>query len=138
MVLEIVARDAEIASVRAFVERTGDVSGALVLEGEAGVGKSTLWLAAVEHAHACRVSVLSARPAEAERGLAHNGLGDLFDDVLDDVLPALSQPRRRALEIGAATRGGLGRFRRSARARCGGARRTSSAGGALPLARCDR
>ena len=98
MVLEIVARDAEIASVRAFVERTGDVSGALVLEGEAGVGKSTLWLAAVEHAHACRVSVLSARPAEAERGLAHNGLGDLFDDVLDDVLPALSQPRRRALE----------------------------------------
>lgn len=96
--VDIVARDAEIAAVRAFVERTDEESGALVLEGEAGVGKSTLWLAAVKHARACRVSVLSARPAEAERGLAHNGLGDLFDNVLDDLLPALSQPRRRALE----------------------------------------
>ena len=43
--------------------------------------------------------VLSSRPAEAERGLAHVGLGDLFDEVLDDVVPALSPPRRRALEI---------------------------------------
>jgi DNA-binding CsgD family transcriptional regulator len=96
--VEIVARDAEIAALRVFVEQTDEGSAALVLEGEAGVGKSTLWLAAVEHAPACGVSVLSARPAEAERGLAHNGLGDLFDDVLDDVLPALSPPRRRALE----------------------------------------
>src|SRR5205823_13492883 len=37
-------------------------------------------------------------PAEAERGLAHVGLGDLFEDVPDDVLPALPAPRRRALE----------------------------------------
>jgi hypothetical protein len=44
---------------------------------------------------ACIVS----RPAEAERGLAHVGLGDLLEDVLDEVLPALSAPRRRALEI---------------------------------------
>src|SRR5213076_2954396 len=36
---------------------------------------------------------------EAERTLAHVGLGDLFEDVLDDVLPALTPPRRRALEV---------------------------------------
>ena len=35
---------------------------------------------------------------EAERGLGHVGLGDLFEDVLDEVLPALPPPRRRALE----------------------------------------
>ena len=69
--------------------RTGDCAAALVLEGEAGIGKSTLWLAGVEHARALGLRVLSSRPAEAERGLAHVGLGDLFEDVLDEVLPAL-------------------------------------------------
>ena len=93
---EIVARGAELAAVRAFVEGTDAASAALVLEGEAGIGKSTLWLAAVEHAH--RASVLSARPAEAEQGLAHVGLGDLLDGIFHDVAPELSRPRRRALE----------------------------------------
>ena len=63
-----------------------------MLEGEAGIGKSTLWLAGVEHARARGLRVLSSRPAEAERGLAHVGLGDLFEDVLDDVCP---RSRRR-------------------------------------------
>ena len=36
---------------------------------------------------------------EAERTLAHAGLGDLFEGVVDDVLPALTPPRRRALEV---------------------------------------
>ena len=31
--------------------------------------------------------------------LGHAGLGDLFDDALDDVLPGLPPPRRRALEV---------------------------------------
>ena len=43
--------------------------------------------------------VLVSRPAEAERGLAYAGLGDLFEDVLEGVLPALAAPRRRALEV---------------------------------------
>ena len=43
--------------------------------------------------------VLASRPAEAERALAFAGLGDLLDGVLDDVLPLLTPPRRRALEV---------------------------------------
>jgi hypothetical protein len=42
---------------------------------------------------------LCSRPAEAELGLLHVRLGDLLDDVLDVVLPALPGPRRRALEV---------------------------------------
>src|SRR5438046_2931978 len=98
MVFEIVGREQELASLHAFIDQAGGSPGALVLEGEAGIGKSTLWLAGVEHARAQGLRVLSSRPAEAERGLAHVGLGDLFEDVLDEVLPALSVPRRRALE----------------------------------------
>jgi DNA-binding CsgD family transcriptional regulator len=70
-----------------------------VLEGEAGIGKSTLWLAGVEAARERGLRVLSSRPAEAEQGLAHAGLGDLLEDVLEVVVPALSAPRRRALEV---------------------------------------
>jgi DNA-binding CsgD family transcriptional regulator len=99
MAFEIVGRDEELGSVHAFIGQAEGGPAALVLEGEAGIGKSTLWLAGVERAQAQGLRVLSSRPAEAERGLTHLGLGDLFDDVLDDLLPALSMPRRRALEV---------------------------------------
>ena len=95
----IVGREQELASLRDFIARTEQGTAALVLEGEAGIGKSTLWVTGVEYAREQGIRVLSSRPAEAERGLAYAGLGDLFESVLDDVLPLLSPPRRRALEV---------------------------------------
>lgn len=97
--LEIVGREAELACLDGFVEAVSGAPAAVLLEGEAGIGKSTLWRAAVERARAGGLLVLSSRPAEAERGLAHAGLGDLLEDVIDDVLPALSMARRRAMEV---------------------------------------
>jgi DNA-binding CsgD family transcriptional regulator len=82
-----------------FLECTAEGPAALVLEGGPGIGKSTLWLAALEAAHERGLRVLSSRPAEAEQGLAYSGLGDLFEDVLEVMLPALSAPRRRALAV---------------------------------------
>jgi hypothetical protein len=99
MVFEIVGREAELASLNAFIDETEEGAAALVLEGEAGVGKSTLWGAAVEHARVRGLTVLSSRPAEAERGLGNVGLGDLLEGVIDDVLAALLTPRRRALQV---------------------------------------
>ena len=95
----IVGREAELEALRAFLASPRQEPGALVLEGEAGIGKSTLWRVAVEEAGAGGTRVLSSRPAEAERGLAFAGLGDLLEPVLDDVLPALPPPRRKALRI---------------------------------------
>jgi DNA-binding CsgD family transcriptional regulator len=99
MPFEIVGREEDRASVEAFVARAEGGPAALVLEGEAGIGKSTLWLAGVELARSRGLRVLLSRPAEAERGLAHAGLGDLLEDALADVAPLISTPRRRALEI---------------------------------------
>ena len=93
----VVGREAEVTSIRAFVDERRPGPAALVLVGEAGIGKSTLWHAGLDHARARGLRVLSSRPAEAERGLAYLGLGDLFEDLLDDILPALSAARRRAL-----------------------------------------
>jgi DNA-binding CsgD family transcriptional regulator len=99
MVIEIVGRDEELASLHAYIDELRGRPTALVLEGDAGIGKSTLWLAGVEHARARGLRVLSSRPAEAEQGLAHAGLGDLLEDVLDEVLPTMPAPRRNALEV---------------------------------------
>ena len=96
---DIIGRESELADVVAFIDEQRDGPAALILDGEAGIGKSTIWLAGVDHARSRGHRVLLSRPAEAERSLAHAGLGDLFEAVLDDVLPALSAPRRRALEV---------------------------------------
>ncbi len=96
---EIIGRDEELGSLYAFLDQTADGPAAVVLEGEAGIGKSTLWLAGVKAGRERGLRVLSSRPAEAERGLTHAGLGDLFEEVLESVLPALPTPRRRALEV---------------------------------------
>ena len=69
-----------------------------MLEGEPGIGKSTLWQAAVEQGRSMDCRVLSARPVEVEIGIPYVGLGDLFEGVLEDVLARLPAPRRRALE----------------------------------------
>jgi DNA-binding CsgD family transcriptional regulator len=97
--MDVVGREDELQALRRFVERAATgASSAAVLEGEAGVGKSTLWLAATAVAGSAGLRVLSARPTELELGLAHAGLGDLLEDSLDEVLPELPAPRRRALE----------------------------------------
>jgi DNA-binding CsgD family transcriptional regulator len=96
---QIVGRESELGSIYAFLDGSVESPSALVLEGEPGIGKSTLWLAVVTKARERGFVVLVAFPAEAERGLAHVGLSDLFDGVLDDVIGELSPPRRRALEV---------------------------------------
>jgi DNA-binding CsgD family transcriptional regulator len=99
MATEIVGRKEELSSLEAFLDDARRGAAALVLEGEAGIGKSTLWEAGVEHAGAQGLTVLSSRPAEAERALGHVGLVDLLEEIVDDVLSALSTPRRRALQV---------------------------------------
>jgi DNA-binding CsgD family transcriptional regulator len=104
--LEIVGREAELAAARAFLAPADGGPVGFALWGEAGIGKSTLWLAAVEQARSQGLRILSSRPAEAERGLAYAGLLDLFEDVLEDVLPGLTAPRREALEAALLLRNG--------------------------------
>lgn len=72
---------------------------ALLIEGEAGIGKTTLLREAVAAASDAGASVLMAWPAPAEAELAFSGLGDLLADELDEVVPELPEPQANALEI---------------------------------------
>ncbi|HET7520264.1 MAG TPA: AAA family ATPase, partial [Candidatus Limnocylindria bacterium] len=76
-----------------------DLPAGLVLQGEAGIGKSTLWQAACELAAAAGLTVLTCRPAGAEVRLSFSALTDLLEGVTDGGLAVLPAPQRRAVEV---------------------------------------
>jgi DNA-binding CsgD family transcriptional regulator len=94
----ILGRDAELDDLRMFLGSILDGPSALVLEGVAGIGKTTLWLEAVSGARRHGYRMLLTKAAEAEARLSYSALSDLFGDVLTEALPALPTPQRLALE----------------------------------------
>ena len=97
MPVAVAGRDTEVAALHDFVQRVADGATAFVLEGEAGMGKTTLWRAAVEHAEGLGLTVLQAQPVESEMTLSYAGIGDLLDPVLEEALQPLPEAQRRAL-----------------------------------------
>jgi DNA-binding CsgD family transcriptional regulator len=73
--------------------------GALIIEGEAGVGKTTVWRAGLLEASRSGATVLSSSPSIAETQLSYTALADLFRDVFEDVASALPAAQRRALAV---------------------------------------
>jgi DNA-binding CsgD family transcriptional regulator len=98
MSAEVIARDAEWSIVEAFLDRPLNGPRGLMLVGEAGIGKSTLWSKGVAAARQRFPFVAASQPAESERSLANVVLADLFGEVPTSVLGALPGPRRRAFE----------------------------------------
>ena len=91
-------REDELATLLDLLDASDELPATAVVVGEAGIGKTTLWLAAVGAAQERGDLVLSCRPAEAEAAFSFAGLADLIGDVVPDVLPQLPRPQRRALE----------------------------------------
>ena len=96
---EVIGRAAELEAVERFLEDGRSGLASLIVDGEAGIGKTSIWRAAVERARADGVRVLRSAPAESERGLALGGLTDLFAEVSDADLAALPAVQRHAIEI---------------------------------------
>lgn len=92
-------REAEALAVSAFLDRAAETPSALVLEGDAGIGKTTLWLDGVKQARGRGFHVLSARAGAAEVSLAFTALADLLADVGPAVPTALPASQRRALAL---------------------------------------
>jgi Cdc6-like AAA superfamily ATPase len=60
---EIVGRDKELQELSSFLEQSA-YPGALLIEGDPGIGKTTLWRAGVDAARELSYIVLRASPAE--------------------------------------------------------------------------
>jgi DNA-binding CsgD family transcriptional regulator len=83
--------------VSAFLDSLQNGSGAVLLEGEAGIGKSTVWFEAVRLAEDRGYRVLRARPAESEARLSYAALADLIGPAFDDARTRLPDPQELAL-----------------------------------------
>jgi hypothetical protein len=94
----LVGREEELAAIVRLLDAPEQLPGVAVLPGEAGIGKTTLWLAGIDAAAARGYRIMSCRPSEAETRFAFAGLADLLGDVAGDVLPELPPIQRRALE----------------------------------------
>lgn len=94
----VIGREREIADGNGFLDEVARGPRALLIAGEPGIGKTTVWSAIVDAALERGWDVLVARPSEAESELAFGVLSDLFSDVVDGVLTELAAPQRAALE----------------------------------------
>ncbi|HEY1479433.1 MAG TPA: AAA family ATPase [Gaiellales bacterium] len=97
--LGLVGREPELAELMRLLARSESGSHAMQVEGDAGAGKTALWREGLDAARLRSHRVLIARPVEIEAKLSFAGLGDLLEPLLDNVLPALPEPQRRALEV---------------------------------------
>jgi DNA-binding CsgD family transcriptional regulator len=95
----VFGREFELALADAFLESAHERFGVLLLEGEAGIGKTTVWREVARRAEERGFRVLAARPAETETKLALSAVADLLDPVSSEALIALPEPQRRALEV---------------------------------------
>ena len=94
----IVGRQRELAQVRAFLSTPGRAR-TLVIGGEPGIGKTTVWEAAIELARELGWRVLSARPSAAEAQPSFAALIELCEAIGARTLSALPAPQRLALDV---------------------------------------
>src|SRR5829696_1121587 len=78
----LLERESELAAIEAALDRAVSCHGAvLVVEGAAGIGKSSLLAAAATHAAASGVRVLQTRAAPLEQAYEFGTVRALFDPV---------------------------------------------------------
>ena len=94
-----VGREVELAEIGLFLAALPEGSQGLSLRGEPGIGKTTLWQAAVEEATGLGYPVLTCRPAETEAKLSFAGLSDMLESVGDEDLAALPALQHHALSV---------------------------------------
>jgi DNA-binding CsgD family transcriptional regulator len=95
--LLLVARDEEMRLVHEVASFEG-AAAAVVIEGEAGIGKTALWRAGLDVARASGAEVLAAAAAESEARFAYAPLADLLRGTPPSVREALPPQQRNALE----------------------------------------
>lgn len=93
----IVGRVEELEALGRWRARTGPAL--LAIEGEAGIGKTTLWEAGIEAARAEGAWILRCCPTEIETAVSYGALASLLEPAVAVVAEDVAAPRLRALEV---------------------------------------
>jgi DNA-binding CsgD family transcriptional regulator len=98
---DLLGRADELAEGERFFRalRSEDRSRALILTGAAGIGKTALWRALLDHARAHEIRTLIASPAASEADLSFAALTDLLSGIDGELIDRLPEPQRRALRV---------------------------------------
>ncbi len=95
---EIIGRGEELLRLDGFLAAVPAGGQAVLLEGDAGIGKTALWQEGDRLARERGFRCLTARSTQAETRIAFATIGDLFAPAVEDTLPRLMPVQRRALE----------------------------------------
>jgi DNA-binding CsgD family transcriptional regulator len=98
MAMRAASRQADEQAVADFLDGVPSAPAALVIEGDPGIGKTTLWLDALDRARSRGFAVLASRAARAESVLAYAALADLLADVDESVWADLPAPQQQSLD----------------------------------------
>ena len=94
----VVSRSVELHAVTQFLVSAHARASGLVITGEAGIGKTTVWQTALDEAVERGFRVLAARVGATESVLAYASLADLIVDIDPDVFNQLPSLQRLALD----------------------------------------
>ena len=94
----MLSRSVERQTIADFMAAARSAPAGLILEGEAGIGKTTLWFDALDQARELGFRVLSAQATEAETVLAYSGVADLLGDLDAEVFERLPGLQRLAVD----------------------------------------
>jgi DNA-binding CsgD family transcriptional regulator len=95
--VELVGRERELETGRRFLAAVAGGGSALVVTGDAGIGKTVVWRQLADEARTSGYRVLAARCFGSDVPLGFATLADLLDDVLDEVGDELPAAQRSAL-----------------------------------------
>jgi len=101
----IVGREVELAAVASFLGTSTALPAALVIDGEPGIGKTTIIRAAMQEASSAGLRVFAVRPAAGEMELPFVALGDLLASMDPAHFAELASPQRAAIEAALAREG---------------------------------
>jgi DNA-binding CsgD family transcriptional regulator len=96
---DVIGRESELAILHRFLDSIPTGPSALLLSGDPGIGKTTVWKEGLAGAQLRRYRTLSCGPVEAETRLSYAALGDLLEPILGESLPTVSEPQRQAVEV---------------------------------------
>jgi DNA-binding CsgD family transcriptional regulator len=95
---KVVGRASELDAIERLLDSLEEGPAALVLEGEPGIGKTTLVLAGIEMARRRGMQVYACAGSSSDARLAYAALADLYREVDTEALQDLPPPQRDAVD----------------------------------------
>jgi predicted ATPase len=94
----VIGRERELSLAEEFVASASSRLSALLLEGEPGIGKTTVWREVIRYAEERGFLVLTSRAAQTEVKLSLAAVADLLEPMPRSIFDTLPDPQRRALD----------------------------------------